>query len=414
MLCTLRFQTKPALPRRSERIVGGTEVNPIGRYPFMVSLQSEWGHFCGASLIDKEWLLSAAHCQGSATHVVIGGHNLYDDSHETEIIEVDFEIIHPEYSGYTLQNDVMLIKLKGISNYTPVVLDNGNDPSLTQHNADVTAIGWGTTSSGGQGSANLLEATMDVVSNTNCENQYGSGSITNDMLCAARDGKDSCQGDSGGPLIMKGSDSLSDVQVGVVSWGIGCADPNYPGVYARISHFYDWIIANQNTFAPTISALPTFAPTPCPSDKSDVLSVQVKTDSYPGEIFWQLEIEGEIVEEVQVGEYTQEDFVYTHEVCISPEQDLCVNFSINDSYGDGICCSYGNGYYQVFTGENVLIQGTGEYTYIQSGTHGDCSDKETSIDMDDSNNTDDCNRSSTINTSLYQILQSMLLNSERA
>ena len=63
------------------------------------------------------------------------------------------------------------------------------------------------------------------------------------MVCAARDGIDSCQGDSGGPLIIKGAIASADVQVGIVSWGIGCADPSYPGVYARVSEKIDWIQA---------------------------------------------------------------------------------------------------------------------------------------------------------------------------
>jgi len=80
-----------------------------------------------------------------------------------------------------------------------------------------------------------------VVSNSDCKSAYGDGSITRKMMCASRDGKDSCQGDSGGPLLVKGADRLSDVQVGVVSWGEGCASPGYPGVYARVSSQIDWI-----------------------------------------------------------------------------------------------------------------------------------------------------------------------------
>merc|ERR1712183_396218 len=62
------------------------------------------------------------------------------------------------------------------------------------------------------------------------------------MLCAARPGKDACSGDSGGPLIVRGADHTEDVVVGIVSWGTGCANPRYPGVYSRISMAYDWIM----------------------------------------------------------------------------------------------------------------------------------------------------------------------------
>jgi len=81
------------------------------------------------------------------------------------------------------------------------------------------------------------------------------------MLCAASPGKDACQGDSGGPLY----DAKKNVLIGIVSWGIGCANPNYPGVYARISEAIDWIerytgrIASSPTVAP-IASSPTVAP----------------------------------------------------------------------------------------------------------------------------------------------------------
>jgi len=127
------------------------------------------------------------------------------------------------------------------SQYPPVTIDDGsqNLPAGT----DVTVMGWGNTRDSffnGRPSDILLEVEVDIVSNAECNSDYGGG-VTSNMICAAREGKDACQGDSGGPLVVRGADYTQDVVVGIVSWGIGCANPRYPGVYSRISQGYDWI-----------------------------------------------------------------------------------------------------------------------------------------------------------------------------
>lgn len=86
----------------------------------------------------------------------------------------------------------------------------------------------------------MLEVELDIVGPIACQVFYSNEFISTDMLCAARSGKDSCQGDSGGPLIIK-DESGEDTQVGIVSWGYGCADPAYPGVYSRVSESIGFI-----------------------------------------------------------------------------------------------------------------------------------------------------------------------------
>jgi len=109
----------------------------------------------------------------------------------------------------------------------------------------VTVVGWGVKDASGSGgvSDQLMQVSVNVISNDECDasgdNQDNyNGQITSNMLCAKVNGggKDSCQGDSGGPLT-----NPAGHQVGVVSWGVGCAEPNFPGVYARVSKAYDWI-----------------------------------------------------------------------------------------------------------------------------------------------------------------------------
>ena len=150
---------------------------------------------------------------------------------------------------------------------SPVCLPSsaGNDSLVGD---DTVVIGWGTLKESGSTSSNLMQVTVQVMSNTDCQSKYaieGSEAIIGTMICAAAPGKDSCQvivvfinvfwlrfklianrnvslplqGDSGGPLVMNQGGSWT--QVGIVSWGIGCAQAKYPGVYTRVTSFVDWI-----------------------------------------------------------------------------------------------------------------------------------------------------------------------------
>lgn len=223
------------------KIVGGNEAE-VGRYPYMVSLLSGDSPFCGGTLIDPVWVLSAAHCAGIATHVLVGHHYFNDIPPNAENIEIDYEVVHPYYNDNTINNDLMLIRLVSPSSFQHLMIDQVDvGAKEIPDETDVTVMGWGTTMSGGSASDVLLEAQIQTVSNEKCAEAY-SDAITDSMMCAAANGKDSCQGDSGGPLIMKGSDASSDFQIGIVSWGYGCASPDYPGVYANVAQLRDFIM----------------------------------------------------------------------------------------------------------------------------------------------------------------------------
>lgn len=268
-----------------------------------------------------------AHCQGYATHVHIGRHNIKDNSEEYEVFEVRLEIPHPDFDESTLDNDVMLINFFGESSFQPIRLDDGSDSSLTENRADVTAIGWGALYFTGGGPCKLREVVVDVVGNDECSSpiRYGD-SIKDSMMCAARFLKDTCQGDSGGPLIHRGDDAASDILVGIVSWGLGCAFPTKPGVYARVSYLYDWIQENQVTPSPTVSNVPTIQPTPCPGDGYGV-TVEVRTDLYPDETFWTLKQNGVFLDFVTAGTYEDRNTVYDHFSC-TKTSDACLEFTI--------------------------------------------------------------------------------------
>ncbi len=224
------------------RIING-EMADINEYPFMVSLQDSMGHFCGGSLIAKNVVLSAAHCQGGDYEIALGRH---DVSNGGQVIQVHREVPHEDYDASTTDHDFMLVFLATpaelVENEVGLVRLN-DDPSVPAAGDIVTVMGWGVTETGDLSDV-LMEVDVDVITNEDCEissdgtDNYN-GQITENMLCAMDTGEDSCQGDSGGPLVILGD---TPTQVGVVSWGIGCADPSFPGVYSRISQAYDWIV----------------------------------------------------------------------------------------------------------------------------------------------------------------------------
>ena len=208
-------------------IVGGYQVNPPCpdcKYPFMVSLQGGgWfgGHFCGGALVREDWVVTAAHCvQGespSGIDVVIGLHNVNGTTgnRTRDVVEI---IIHPQYSGNSLNNDYALLRLdEPITDFEPIQLCT--DTTHDEEPVMSTTMGWGATSSGGSSSNFLLE--VDVPIDDSC-GSYSNSEITNNMICAgdSNGGDDSCQGDSGGPLIMTNSDGEYEL-IGIVSWGYG-------------------------------------------------------------------------------------------------------------------------------------------------------------------------------------------------
>uniref|UniRef100_A0A8B9R6V3 Peptidase S1 domain-containing protein n=1 Tax=Astyanax mexicanus TaxID=7994 RepID=A0A8B9R6V3_ASTMX len=215
-----------------------------GSWPWQVSIQSLGSHFCGGSLINNNWILSAAHCFQSTPaglSVFLGKQSLQTSELNSLTITVAQIINHPSYVSSTHDNDIALLQLSSsvtFSDYIqPVCLAAAG--STLGSGTLVWVTGWGDISSDGKCFATSVE--LPIVSNTACTSAYGSGSITSNMMCAglSQGGKDSCQGDSGGPLVIKQSTGWT--QAGIVSFGYGCALPKIPGVYARVSEYQNWI-----------------------------------------------------------------------------------------------------------------------------------------------------------------------------
>ncbi len=238
------------------RIVGGTEATPF-EFPWQTALYSKPGsglpsasdQFCAGSLINNEWILTAAHCISTTNpNAYMVGFNKHDISNTSEpnqeYHDISEVIVHPSYNSSTFDSDIALLRLASTTDVTGITIVPQNDPDDVGGVGDVaTTIGWGATTEGGSGSNTLLKVDVPIVSNATANGYYG-GQVTANMLAAgfAGGGKDACQGDSGGPLFVPTPSTPSGfTQVGVVSWGDGCARPNAYGIYTRLENFNDWV-----------------------------------------------------------------------------------------------------------------------------------------------------------------------------
>ncbi|XP_063813213.1 acrosin-like [Pseudophryne corroboree] len=243
--------------RYSSRIVGGNEAFP-GSWPWLVSIQRRnlfifYQHFCGGSILNVKWVITAAHCfkdkgkDVSSLRLVFGAHQLSKLGPNVQIRRVSKMIEHQKYSAKTASNDIALLRVD-----QPISFNEFIQPACLpiksrdiKPMSDCYIAGWGVLKEKATHQSDVLqEARTTMIANKVCNSRnWYNGAVGIHNICGGyeRGGIDSCQGDSGGPLMCKEPSSKFFSVVGITSWGTGCGRERKPGVYTSTQHYLDWI-----------------------------------------------------------------------------------------------------------------------------------------------------------------------------
>jgi trypsin len=255
-----------------KRIVGGDVVS-YGEFPYYI--WTSGSKLCGGSIIWGDFLLTAAHCaQAFNTSKSVRNNNITRFS--GVVLSIDRLISHPQFDIDTMANDIMLVKLKQYSSKLGYVTLNA-DPSIPNEGASVTGMGYG---SDGivDTSKILMKVNMPSVGYSTCADTYGDVLDDNQMTCTGGSpdgGKDTCVGDSGGPMMLTGT----KIQIGIVSWGAGCAEQGTPSINTRVSTYIPWIkeqVCMHSAVSPPWNCPPKI-PITAPTSKTTMVPVHKAT-----------------------------------------------------------------------------------------------------------------------------------------
>nr|XP_057911088.1 elastase-1-like isoform X1 [Doryrhamphus excisus] len=234
-----------------ERVVGGEVARP-NSWPWQISLQyksgSRFHHTCGGTLIEKDWVMTAAHCVDSRRtwRVVVGEHDLNSSNGREQIKSVSQVYIHPRWNSNSVAGgyDIALLRLSSAVTINFYAQLGSLPPSgqILPHNNRCYITGWGRTSTGGSLSPQLKQAYLPLVDHKTCTSSGWWGStVKTSMVCAGGSSESGCNGDSGGPLtcLVYGKYYVH----GIASFvsGLGCNAPRKPTVFTRVSAYIEWM-----------------------------------------------------------------------------------------------------------------------------------------------------------------------------
>ena len=242
-------------------IVGGSPTS-ISQVPWQVSISAS-GNLCGGSLINVDWVVTAAHCVSGVeptSMTVYSGIDQLSQRSSANRSSVSNIHIHPNWNGTTFLADIALLELSApvaLSNKVQIIsLPSNVDPAAwPAQGIPAVVSGWGATSVTGLVSEQLNSANISILAGpgTDTCGDYGSDYQSSDDICAGTPtgGIDTCSGDSGGPLVV--TEAGIPLLAGVTSVGNECALPNFPGIYTRVTSYLSWI----REFVPDSAGVPS-------------------------------------------------------------------------------------------------------------------------------------------------------------